>query len=535
MNLIKKIRGVLSYKEQVVIVISAIVLVLSFITRTSIALEENNIWVPVAGGAYREGVIGQPIALNPIISSNPVDEDISKLIYSSLTDLIQDYEIKEDGKVYVLKLKEGLRWDDDQPLNANDVIFTIETVQDPTTRSPLAKSWNGVVAERISEVRVSLTLRNPYVFFEENMNRLPIIPKHIFGSVPSSNLKLSSYNLEPVGSGPYRLKELSRRRDGFITSYHLVANENYSKEKPFVNDFYFKFYEDIKSIENDFALRKIDGFGSLNLIDEKNFNSGLAVNKIPMPRYYAIFFNPNTNPVLKDKNLRIALQEAINKESINKEIFSGNAEMINGPLGKFMEVGTEAVVTYNPEDAKKKIDSSNTKKISLTLITPKVDFLISAAEMIKSDWLAAGINEVNIVSLSPDELLENVVKPNNYEMILFGNALDNTMDLYPFWHSSQRFYPGLNLALYKNVKVDNLLETLRRTPSLEERKSIAQNAQSLITQDNPAAFLFSLPYTYIHTQNLLGFYFQDGKYVARASDRFNEINKWYFSKVRVIR
>lgn len=538
-KLIKKFGGTLSRRERTVIIVSVVILVFSFIARTSIAFKEGSVWVPVAGGAYREGMLGQPIAINPIISTNPVDEDISRLIYSNLTDLIENYEIKEDGRIYVLKLKEGLKWDDGQPLNANDVIFTIETVQDPTVRSPFAKSWNGVVAERVSEVRITLTLRTPYVFFEENLNRLPIIPKHIFGNVPGSNLRLSSYNLEPVASGPYRLKEFSKRRDGFITSFHLVQNEDYPKDKPFIKDFYFNFYEGINDIKNDFALRKIDGFGSLNPLGNNNFNSGLTVNKIKMPRYYAIFFNPNTNPVLKDKNLRMALSGAINKEQIKNEVFAGDAEIISGPLGKFIEEYKNASV-YNPDNAKNKIDLLSVKKISLTLITPKIDFLLKTADIIKSTWLAAGINEVNIISLGPEEFLENVLKPNNYELILFGNVLENPLDLYPFWHSAQRFYPGLNLALYRNAKVDNLLETLRQTSNSEEQKSIAAEVQDLITGDNPAAFLFSLSYIYVHTKNLQGFDFEnsptgEAKYVVRASDRFNNVNKWYLAKARTIK
>ncbi len=539
MVIIKKIFYSLTRQERLILISAATILVLSSITRVALAIQESSEWVAISGGAYYEGVLGQPIAINPIISNNQIDQDISRLIYSNLSDLVENYEVKQEGRAYILKLKENLSWDNGQPLTSDDVIFTIETVQNPDSRSPLTKDWRGVVAERISELRISLTISTPYTFFLENIERLPIIPAHIFGKIPPANLKLSSYNFEPVGSGPYRFEGFTKRKDGFINQYHLTANDYYYDQKPFIKDFYFVFYEDYQDLINDFLLRKVDGFGSLLPQGTEGLPpNNVVINQILMPSYYAIFFNSIANPELKKDDFRYALTAAINKRRIIQEVLNNQAESINGPLGNFAldneDIKLDTV--YNPEKAREKLSTLNNEKIEITLIIPKIKFLEKTAKIVREDWLSIGVDKVNIISLLPDELLDNVIKTNNYEALLFGNILENPLDLFPFWHSSQRFYPGLNLALYKNSEVDSLIEIIRQTEDENEQKSLAKTAEELIVEERSAIFLFSIPYTYIHTKNLGGFEFENNeKFIITPSDRFKNVSKWHVSKARVLK
>ena len=510
--------------------VAAVLFALAAITRGTLAVDDSSAWRAVSGGSWREGVVGQPVAINPLISDNAADLDLSTLIYSSLSDLAESYEVSEDGTEYTVKLREGIVWDNNQPITSDDVVFTVETVQDPTTRSPLTKNWKGVVTERVSELRVIFTLPAPYAFFKENMERLPVLPVHLFGGIPKSNFRLSSYNLEPVGSGPYRLEDFSKRRDGFISEYHLVRNERFFGSKPFIKDFYFVFYESRELMMKDFALRKIQGFGSLSPVDTASLPlRNAVVDRIPMPGYYALFFNENLSSSLKNNGLRRALALAIDKREIVAQVFHNEAEVVHGPLGKWGAGETLAESeNLNPEELKK-------ENITLTLIVPQVDFLEETARIIKEDWLTAGVRDVNIISLPTNELLENVVKTNNYEVLLFGNVLENPLDLFPFWHSSERFYPGLNLALYKNQKVDTLIEKVRQSDE-NGMLDLAKEAEKFIVEDNPAVFLFSLPYTYVHSKNLGGFQFEnENRPLVEPSDRFQKVEEWHLSKARVVK
>jgi len=515
--------------ERIVFFLALFVLVVSFSVRSAIAFNEHSDFRPVPGGFYREGLVGQPQAINPIISLNPADLDISALIYSNLFELLSDYALSENGKVYVLKLKEGLKWSDGESLTSDDVLFTLKLIQDPETRSPLSKSWQGVVPERISELQLRLTLPAPYSFFENNLKRLPIIPKHIFSAIPTSNLKLSSYNLEPVGSGPYRFKAITKRKDGFVTEYRLVPNEYYYGEKPLIKNFYFKFYEDEKILEEALLLRKIDGFGSLVPINiDKYANTNFIIHKIKMFRYYAIFINANINPILKKKEVRQALDLAIDKEKIVKEIFGENGKAINIPTPD-----DNLGARYSPEEARGTLANF---KLTLNLVVPEIDFLVRTAELIKDYWLQAGVEKVNIIVLTPDDLVTNVIKPRNYELLLFGNVLENVPDLFPFWHSSQRFYPGLNLALYANNRADVLLEKVRETTNPAEHQAFLDELFNIIKNDAPAVFLYTLPYTYLHTKKLVGFAWNDSNdLIGAPSQRFKNVNQWSIAKIRVIK
>ncbi len=534
MTTIKLFFRALTEKERLTFIIVGAVLVLATVSRFALAFNESSECVPIQGGSYREGVVGQPIAINPVISENQTDQDISRLIYSSLYDITESFEIKDDGRTYVLKLKEELLWSNDQPLTSDDVIFTIETVQDSQARSPYATSWQGVVAERISEVRVSLALPAPYAFFAENLKRLFIIPVHIFGSVPTANLRLSAYNFEPVGAGPYKFHSFTKRKDGFISVYRLEINENYHGEKPFIKDFYFVFYESSESLLKDLKLRRIDGTGSLTPLESDVIPSSASMNLIPMPSYYAVFFNLSFNPLLKENDLREALDIGLNKRRIIEEVLKNGAEALDGPLG---HLGDLKETSYSPEEARKRIDSLKEETIALTLITPEIEFLKKTASMIREDWLSIGIDEVNIFTPSPGEFMEGVIKTSNYEMVLFGNVLEHPLDLFPFWHSSQRFSPGLNLSLYKNAKVDTLIEKVRQTEDEEEQKEFARSAEEMILAERPAIFLYSIPYTYVHNSDLRGFGFSpdNSEAFVTPSDRFRNINDWHVSKVRVLR
>jgi len=215
MSNFRKVIGALNKKERFYLGIMALVFIVSALGRITFAVKEKSEIVPVAGGSYIEGVIGQPRFLNPIISTNPVDQDISALIYGKLDDFLDDKKTTEDNRVFNIKIKENLKWDDGTPLTSDDIIFTIKTAQNPENRSPFLKSWQGVIVKRISELRLSLSLPTAYVFFPKILERLPIIPKHIFESIPKENLSLSTYNLRPVGAGPYRFSNFSSRQDGF--------------------------------------------------------------------------------------------------------------------------------------------------------------------------------------------------------------------------------------------------------------------------------------------------------------------------------
>ncbi len=530
MQSIKLIINHLTHKERVWLFISGSILILSIIGAIGIAIQTKSVMKPIRGGSYVEGIVGQPIMVNPVKTETSADQDLVALLYAPLSELTDTIEPSPDGKQYIIKLKEDLFWSDGERLTSNDIIFTIELIQKLGTDSPLFTEWQGISASRASELQTTLTLSQPYTFFKTNINTLRIVPQHIFGTIPVKNLYLSTYNFEPVGSGPYTVNKIEKRKDGFITEYKLKENTFYAGEKPFIPDFSVRFYPDIDSLIHDVELRTVNGFGITNFIPTEVFKlPRIEIEAISLPRYYALFFNPVNNPLLQNKELRSALGKAINKERIIKDILKEQGSQIEGPVLRSL-LGIEgSSSTYNPEEAARVI--SSVSGLKLAIVIPEIPFLEAIAEEVRKDWITAGVSDVTVYPI-PMADIQNVIQSRNYDVLLFGNTYKNPIDLFPFWHSSFRFFPGLNLSLYKNTEVDKMLEDIRQSKEITQTQ-INQliKIDEQIKNDAPAAFLFSLPYFYVHTTRMEGS-FPD--IIHSPSERFSNVSQWSVNRVRVL-
>ena len=164
---------VLSKKERLFfIVCCSLVLSSSLVLGRSFYLNNTEI-EPAIAGEYSEGMIGQPRFINPIyVSSNDVDRDLVEILFSGLMkyngqgeivlDLAESYNVKDEGRTFEFYLKDNIFWSDGHKFTSEDVIFTIETIQDPSYKSPLRANWLGVELERISEKGIRFKLQKPH-------------------------------------------------------------------------------------------------------------------------------------------------------------------------------------------------------------------------------------------------------------------------------------------------------------------------------------------------------------------------------------
>ncbi|MEK7167988.1 MAG: ABC transporter substrate-binding protein, partial [Patescibacteria group bacterium] len=117
---------------------------------------------PKIGGEYTEALVGSPRLINPILAqTNDVDLDLSQLVFSGLLkydkerrlvpDLAENYEISQDHLVYTFVLRKNIKWHDGSDFKADDVVFTVASIQDPEFNSPLSRSFRGVIAEKVDD------------------------------------------------------------------------------------------------------------------------------------------------------------------------------------------------------------------------------------------------------------------------------------------------------------------------------------------------------------------------------------------------
>ncbi len=543
----------LSRPERWIFVVAGLIFVIAFIFTASNVLYGSTEPVPVSGGEYIEGVIGQPVFINPVLANSEADRDLTELVFSNLSDLAESYKKNENAQVWNVRLKENIFWDDNIPITSDDVIFTLKSIQNSDSNSPLLSLWQGIVAERVSEMEVKLTLPETYVFFESTLKDIKIIPKHIFDSIPAANFRLSDYNLEPVGSGPFKFVSFEKSRSGFISEYRFVRNELYSGQKPYLEKMVFKFYKNEEEVIKDFNLGIIDGFGGINPKKLDEINIGHRLFEIRFPKYYAIFFNSYNQDILEDKNVRLALTYATDRKNLIEKVFNDKALAVEGPLvlgmkGYAAEQEDEREIfslekanqvlesdgwKLNDEGIREKNINKEPRRLEFNLVVPEIPFLVETADLIREDWSKAGIKLNNVV-LPAQEVNNGPIKTRNYEMLLFGNVFESidSPDLSSFWHSSERFYPGLNLALYENGTADNLIQSIRKNLNDLKRQNDLSSLQSLIMQDRPAIFLFSPHYLYVVKNKLNGF---NEKFISSASDRFENVENWYVKTARAFK
>lgn len=539
-----------SRKEFLVFFIAVGTLLISFSLALAELVVQKTAVVAVKGGDYSEGVVGQPSFINPVLANSDVDRDLVKLTFSDLRKLAENYKVEDNGKIWKYRLKDGVKWQDNEKITSDDIIFTIETIQNPDVYSPIFQNWQGVEVQRISEREVEFKLPAPYVFFKNIMENLTPIPKHIFAKIPAANLKLSDYNFNPIGSGPYKFLNFKKQPNGFIDYYILEQNDNYSGDKAYLKRIKIIFYPDEEGVIGAFNNGEIDGFGFTGVRELKKIVFPSQIFPFKTLKYYAIFFNQFSHPALKEKNVRMALDSVIDKEELVRNIFKGYAASVSGPLVFGVDFKNQSFVSI--DEANKNLDNSGWKinndgvrqkkigkesvKMELTLVVPQIQILIDTAKQIKEKWEKIGA-KINITVFLPLEINDKIIKTRDYQMILFGNILGKNPDLYSFWHSSEKFYPGLNLALYENKAADKLIESIRENFDEQKRSDDLAKLESLIVSDYPAIFLYSPDYVYIGKKKFYRFdsLGQEEKFISFPGDRFNNIEKWYVETARTFK
>lgn len=534
------------------------------LTGVGMLLQVNNSFlerVPIRGGSLSEGVIGNPRFINPVLAISEADKNLVSLIYSGLVkiqsdgsvvnDLADSVTTSDDGLTYTAHIKPGAVFSDGTPVTSDDVIFTIEKILDPATKSALYSTWSGVEVEKIDDETVAFHLKKPYVPFLDNL-ALGILPKNIWANVTDDEFSFSQFNVLPIGSGLYKIKTVERNSGGIPDYYDLEPASKSYINGPYVSHLIFRFYPSESDLLDAYSNGDIESMGGISSDEAALLKKGGAtIVSSPLPRIFGIFFNENQNKVLLNHNVREALDLASPKEEIVHDVLSGYGTVIDSalPPGLYSWVDQDAE-DFSPEDRfQKAVDllakdgwvknpdtgvlekKSKTDKLTLSfsISTGDTPELKSVAEKVRAAWEKLGA-KVEVQVFETGDLNQNVIRPRKYDALLFGEVVGRDADVYPFWHSSQRNDPGLNIALYTNSRVDGLLEKARETDDPEIRENAYKAFDTEIKNDIPAVFLYSPNYLYVVPDKLQAVTL--GK-LSSSQDRFQSVRNWYIETSRV--
>jgi len=517
--------------------------------------------IPKLGGQYQEGILGQPRFINPVLSqTNDTDRDLVQIIYSSLfkydgqgnliPDLVEEYNIEEDNVTYNISLRKDVLWHDGELLTANDVMFTIKTIQDPEYKSPLRNIWQSVQIEKVDEFTIKFKLNNVYVSFLHNLT-VNIMPRHLWAGISAANFPLAQYNLKPIGSGPYKFNEFHKNEKGKVESMEFLRNEKYySSEKPYINKVIIRFYNSQDELIQAYQKRQIEGLSFLSPIKQEGLRNNLNIHEINLPIYYSIFFNQTKSKALADKNVRLALSYATNKEEIVEKVLKGKGDIVDSPLlkdwpnyssdTKIYEFALEHAQNLlesngwkdtDEDGIRQKIINDEDTNLEFDLVASDWPEFKQTAEILKEQWEKLGL-KVNLKIINATDVQQEYLRPRNYQALLFGEVLSADPDPFAFWHSTQKKDPGLNIAFYDNKDADKLLQDARQTINPEERTEKYAEFQKILIDDAPAVFLYSPIYLYPVNKNIKGIEIEK---LAQPSYRFSQIEDWYIKTKRVWR
>ncbi|OGE10865.1 hypothetical protein A3A60_02700 [Candidatus Curtissbacteria bacterium RIFCSPLOWO2_01_FULL_42_26] len=359
--------------------------------------------------------------------------------------LASNWTVSDDGKTYIVFLKDNLRWHDYSAVTAQSISIAITDVE----------------INAINNKTLEFKLPNPISSFPQTLTR-PVFKADTF-----------------YGTGEFRIIKISQV--GSVVKKILLHSPNHQLPKVEI-----KFYPSEQQLLEAIKIGEVKSATILDL-QELDTWPNLSIEKSQDNSQIVTIFINNSDGLLSSKELRQALAYAIDKSALD-------GHLANGPIPPNNWAYNTSIKNYdyNLAKAKELIKKSEAKNIKITLSTTSE--LKEVAKNIQKNWQDIGI-EV--------EIKEEKNVPENFQALLAIDKLSPDPDQYSLWHSTQI---GTNITNYKNVKIDKLLEDARATSDEKARKQLYEDFQKFLVEDEPAIFLYH-PYrykvTYKNAQDLL--------------------------------
>ncbi len=509
---------------------------------------------PITGGIYTEALVGNFMRLNPFLDIyNPPDKSVGRLIFNGLirfdsrglpqADLAESWGVSRDGTVYNFNLRPDVFWHDGEEFNADDVMYSISLLQSDHGLIPedLRNFWAEVEVVALSATQLQFLLPEPFAPFLDYLS-FGILPQHLLGGLGMEDLIDHPYNLAPVGTGPFRFQRLLVEDDRIVGTV-LEAFENYFRDRPFLDEFIFRYFPTSEDAFNAYRLGEVEGIAEVDesILDQVLIEQSLAIYTVRKPLLTMVYLNLNNPEVgfLQTPDFRMALIKAINRELIIDKVFQGQAVQANGPIlpGTWAYYNDLEKITYDFVAAQSLFQATGVRfdedeeaytsdagvRIAITLLHPSTSHHALIAENIRSNWEALGI-EVTLEAKPYDEVLE-ALESREYQAALVDINLTRSPDPdpYPFWGQAQ-VQTGQNYAEWDNRSASEFLEQARMSVDIGERERLYRNFQVLFMREIPSLPLFYPTYTYAITDDINGINLGP---IFDPSDRFYNVHQWY--------
>ena len=458
------------------------------------------LFIHVQASTLNLSISSSPSRLNPILANDTASSKITDWLFNGLfkydkdgkpiEDLALSHTFETDTKL-IINLRKNVKWHDGKKFTSKDVVFTYNTILDPKVFNSIKSNYKEVKSVKaLDDYTIEITYKKAY-FKALEIWMVGILPYHLLKD--EKNLMTSSFNKNPIGTGPYTLESFKVGQD-----IKLKANDTYFEGKPKIDELLYKFIPDTNTSFLFLKQKKLD-LSSLTPLQidrqiDNDFKKSFEIIESQSFSYSYVGLNLK-NEKFKDIRIRRALSLAINRQELVDILFFGHGKICNGPFlpGSFAYDEKTKVVQQNIKEAKKLLKELGYNKnnpFSFELVTNTGnDTRINAAQILQYQLSKVGIN-MNIRVMEWQAYLNTVVHPRNYEAILLGWSLSLMPDAYPLWHSSSDKTGRFNLVGYSNKEVDKLIELGSTTVNKDELSKIYKSIFKKITDDIPYLFLY---------------------------------------------
>ena len=405
--------------------------------------------------------------INPILSNNRDIQYINKLIFNSLIDITYDFKIqnslaKEFSKIndttYIVKLRDDKFWHDGEKLTSDDIVFTINNLKNNNINSVYKDNVKDLKEiQKIDDYTIKIILNNKIDFFEYMMC-IPILASHAYDK------NLNSTTTMPIGTGNFKITKIEE--ESIIIEKSSVENKSKIKKINLI------LKESAKDLYVAFSKGEIDFMITDNLNYEEYVGSiGYNINEYCNREFDYLVLN-NQNRILRDKEIRKAINYAIDKNEINYSIYNNKYKIAEFPLnyGSYLYEtnenseydinNTKSILAENGWTLKNNVWTKNGRILKFSILVEKENAKrAQAAENIKEQLDKVGI-VVDVISVD-NKQFSNYIKYKNYDMILTGNIVSNNPNL-------ETYFGDNNLSNFNNKEVQNIISEIKNADNIEE-------------------------------------------------------------------
>ena len=503
----------------------------------------------IQGGAYTEGTLGKINSMNPLYATTSSEKTLAKLLFAGLlsvdvsgnlgNDLAESVSVDDSKKVWTVKLRDNLRWSDGEPLTTDDVIYSFELINNSAAKTAISTGFLNTKIKQINELTVEFTLPTAYVAFYDALD-FPIIPAHILSEVEPALVFEHNFSSHPVSSGPFMLNAVQPSAYG--ETIYLNKNPNYHRGETMLNSFVLKTFSSSDEIVT--ALNRLDVTASADLSNNPNpdiSNSDIFTKKTATNNGAFIFLN-TLSPNLATKTIRQALRYGIDIDALRQDLvndipldFPILSSQINISFPELPALDKDKAfellksVGYTLEDDK--LMDAEGEQLSLTIATISNGYLAQLAERLAEQLTALGFAATTNIYESDNSagnFFTSVIRPRDYDILLYEVDMGTDPDLFPYYHSSQASAAGFNFSDYKSGIVDDLLLSARTTFDLPLRQAKYESFLEHWLSDVPAIGLYQINLTYYFNRSARTF--SENSRLSSPLDRFSDVQYWATEK-----